>query len=65
MNYSDNPNKNNIKNHFEIISKALDAFSTKCENIILLGDFNICLDDENIRNFCNSYNLNSLIKQPK
>ena len=31
MNYSDNPNKNNIKNHFEIISKALDAFYTKYE----------------------------------
>ena len=59
-----NPNKNNIKNHLEITSKALDAFSTKYENIILLGDFNLCVDDETMRNFCNSYSLNSLIKQP-
>ena len=59
-----NPNKNNIKNHLEIVSKALDAFSTKYENIILLGDFNVCVDDETMRNFCNSYSLNSLIKQP-
>ena len=36
MNCSYNPNKNNIKNHLKIISKALDAFSTKYENIILL-----------------------------
>ena len=64
INCSYNPNKNNIKNHLEIISKALDAFSTKYENIILLGDFNVCVDDETMRNFCNSYNLNNLIKQP-
>ena len=64
INYSYNPNKNNIKNLLEIISNVLDAFSTKYENIILLGDFNVCVDDEGMRNFFNSYNLNSLIKQP-
>ena len=64
INCSYNPNKNNIKNHLEIISKALDAFSTKYENIILLGDLNVCVDDETMRNFCNSYSLNSLLKQP-
>ena len=63
MNCSYNPNNNNIKNHLEIISKALDAFSTKYENIILLGGFNVCADDETMINFCNSYSLNSLIKQ--
>ena len=31
---------------------------------MLLGDVNVCVDDEIMRNFCNSYNLNSLIKQP-
>ena len=41
-----NPNKNNIKNHLKIISKALNAFSTKYENIILLGEFNVCVDDK-------------------
>ena len=32
INCSYSPNKNNIKNDLEIISKALDAFSTKYEN---------------------------------
>ena len=41
---------------------SLDAFFTKYENISLLGDF--CVDDETMRNFCNSYSLYSLIKQP-
>ena len=31
---------------------------------ILLGDFNVCVDDETMRNFFNSYSLSSLIKQP-
>ena len=64
INVSYHPNKNNIKNHLEIISKASDAFSTKCENTILLDDFNVCVDDETMRNFYNPYNLKSLIKQP-
>ena len=45
----------------ERISKALDVFSTIYENIILLGDFNVCDDDETMRNFCNSYRSSSLI----
>ena len=48
MNCSYNPNNNNIKNHLEIISKALDAFSTKYENIILLGNFNVCVDNKKL-----------------
>ena len=64
INCSYNPNKNNNKNHLEIISTALDAFSTKYKNIIFLGDFSVCVDDETMRNFCNSYSLNSLLKQP-
>ena len=31
---------------------------------MLLGDFNVCVDDETMRNFCNSYSLHSRIKQP-
>ena len=31
---------------------------------MLLGDFNVCVDNETMRNFCNSYSLHSLIKQP-
>ena len=65
INCSYNPNENNIKNHLEIVSKALDAFSRKYEKMILLGDFSVCVYDETMRNFCNSYNLNSVIKQPR
>ena len=47
-----NPNNNNnIKNHLETIKRTLDAFSTKYENILLLGEFNASTDDEIKKNF--------------
>ena len=63
INCSYNPHKNSIKNHFEIISRTLDTFTTKYENIFLLGDFNACADNESVKNFCRSYDLHSLVKQ--
>ena len=41
LNCSYNPRKNNIIKHLELISRSLDTFSTKYENIILLGNFNV------------------------
>ena len=64
INCSYNPHKNNIKHHLKTISRTLDTFSTKYKNALLLGDFNTCVDDEAMKNFCISYYLNSLIKQP-
>ena len=64
INCSYNPNKSNIKNHIETISRTLDAFSTQYGNILLLGDVNACVDDETMKDFCSSYCLRILIKQP-
>ena len=64
INYSYNIQKNSIKNYLEIISRRFDTFTTKCGNILLLGDFNACADDETMKNFCASYGLHSLIKRP-
>ena len=64
VNCSYNPHKSNIINHLNIISRSLDIHSTKYENIVLLGDFNACVDDEALQTFCKSYSFNSLIKQP-
>ena len=64
INCSYNPQKNSIKNHLEIINRTLDTFTTKYENIFLMGDFNACADDETMKNFCSSCGLYILIKQP-
>ena len=56
-----NPHKSNIGKHLEVISRSLDTFPTKYENIILLGDFNACVDDdEALQSFCKTYFLLSL-----
>ena len=48
------PRKRNIGKHLDIISRSLDTLSTQYENIILLGDFNACVDDEFLQTFCRS-----------
>ena len=45
INCSYNPDKSNIVNHLNTISRSLDIYSTKYENIVLLGDFNACFDN--------------------
>ena len=40
INCSYNPHENSIKNHLEIISRTLNTFTTKYENILFLDDFN-------------------------
>ena len=46
-----NPRKNNIENHLDIISRSLHTLSTKYENIVPLGVFNACVDDEALQTF--------------
>ena len=64
INCSYNHHKNNIGKHLDTISKSLDTYSTTYDNILILGDFNACVNDEVLGTFCKSYNLTSLIKQP-
>ena len=53
-----------MKNHLELISRTLETFTTKYENILLLGEFYVCVADETMKKFCSSYGLHSLIQQP-
>ena len=62
-NCSYNPHKNNIGNHLKTLSGFLDSPSPTHEEILMLGDFNVEADDQNMKT-CDSYSLTSLIKQP-
>ena len=42
---SNNPHKNNITKYIELVSRLLETFTTKYDNTILFGDFNLCVDD--------------------
>ena len=65
INYSYNPLKNNIGNHLKSLSDFLDSHSSTYEKILILGDFNVEADDQNMKTFWNSYSLTSLIKRYK
>ena len=64
LNFSYNPHKNNIENHLKALSDLLDSHSSTYEKVLILGDFNVEVDDQNMKTFCDSYSLTSLIKQP-
>ena len=52
----------NIGKHRDIIRRSLHALSTKYENIVLLGDFNVWVDDDTLETICKFYSLHSLTK---
>ena len=56
--------KNEISNHLEVLSEFLDFYSSSYSSIIILGDFNVCVEEARMATFCKSYDLKSLIKQP-
>ena len=64
LNCSYNPHKNNIGNHLKSLSVFLDSNSSTYEKVLILGDFNVEIDDQNMKTFGDSYSLTSLIKQP-
>ena len=63
INCSYNPHKNNIRRHLEVVTKTLDSYYSKYENVIFLGDFNAGVLETPITSFCEPYNLKSVIKQ--
>ena len=59
-----NPHKNNIRNHLRTLCDFLDSHSLTYKKVLILDDFNVEVDDQSIKTFCDSYSLTSLIKQP-
>ena len=57
-----NPNRENIENHLETLSKNLALYSSSYENLIIIGDFNVCVEDMSMSGFCDTFGLKSLIK---
>ena len=64
MNCSYNPHKSEIKKDLTGLRNSLDLYYTKYEKILILGDFNVEIEEANMKSFCENYNLRSLTKQP-
>ena len=63
INCSYNPNRNAIGNHLEALSDFLDFHSSSYNNIIILGDFNVGVEEPHMKMFCKNYSLQNLLKQ--
>ena len=58
-----NPHKEKIASHLNNLITALENFCTAYENIILLGDFNVEVEEKNMSEFMSVYSLRNLVKQ--
>ena len=63
LNCSYSPKHSCIGSHLDSLSKSIDSLSSKY-NIILLGDFNSCMEDSPMKTFGEIYKLRNLIKEP-
>ena len=59
-----NPRKENITYFLGHVSKNLDKIMSKYENLLILGDFNSAMSEEAMKEFCQLYDLENLIKEP-
>ena len=64
MNSSYSPHKSEIKKDLTALRNSLDLYSSKYEKILILGDFNVEIEEANMKSFCENYNLKSLTEQP-
>ena len=62
INCSYNLHKNNIGTHLDKIGQSLDVFSSKYERFLLLGDFNVGVEETHMKSFCENYVLTYLIR---
>ena len=59
-----NPNTNLIADHLHCIGRGIVFCSSKYDNFIVLGDLNTEVSNSFSEQFCSSYNLIRLIKEP-
>ena len=59
-----NPHKEKISYFLNKISNEIDKLLPSFDNILLLGDLNSAVTEKNLRDFCEIYNLENLIKGP-
>ena len=56
-----NPKRVSTANHLSVLSKCTDIYTSEYDNLIFLGDFNVGVEDTDIKIFCSSYNLTSMV----
>ena len=58
-----NPKKAITSNHLAELSKNIDLYLSKYDQLLFSGDFNAGVKDSSVKNFCSSFNLTSMINK--
>ena len=58
------PTISKITNHLDVLRRSLGLYSTKYDNLMVIGDLNVEVNQECMKFFCETYDLSSLIKVP-
>ena len=59
-----NPHKDTISHFLDDVSKKVDKHMKIYDNMIIMGDFNSELSENAMIEFCETYCLQNLIKEP-
>ena len=62
LNCSYNRHKNSILSHLECLNRAIDEHKKTWDNFIWIGDFNVGIDENSMKNVCDINCLKSVIK---
>ena len=64
LNCSYNLHRNSISSHLECLNRVVDEHSKTYDNFVFIGDFNVSIDENSMKKFCDINCLKSLIKEP-
>ena len=59
-----NPAKSNISSHLSIVERSLDSFISSHDSFLVIGDLNSEISEMAMPEFCETYNLQNLVKDP-
>ena len=61
---SHNPAKSNISSHLSMAERLLDSYMSSYNNFLVIGDLNSEISEMAMSEFCETYNLQNLVKDP-
>ena len=59
-----NPVKSNISSHLNMVGSSLDSYVSSYDNFLVIGDLNSEISEMAMSEFCETYNLQNLVKDP-
>ena len=59
-----NPAKSNISSHLRMVGKSLDSYMSSYDNFLVIGDLNSEISEMAMSEFCETCNLQNLVKDP-